>query len=140
MDGTAIWILFLMFLPFLLFFFRMMLIVWKSLLITQKIKHLSEEIESRQNQLATVSRSIDTNSVYSNNGTPTRRRRDSDATLKIDLPPTYEEVMNNRHQTPETPSQPTESIELRDTHETTVAITIEPEQTVQQQSSQRNAV
>ncbi|XP_055916078.1 uncharacterized protein LOC129948947 [Eupeodes corollae] len=91
MDGIAIWLLFLIFLPFLLFFWKLLLMAWKSFLMTRKLKNSSET--SRQNQLSTVSYSVDTNSNRSNGGA--NNRRGSDATLKIDLPPTYEEVMKN---------------------------------------------
>ncbi|XP_055836814.1 uncharacterized protein LOC129905366 isoform X2 [Episyrphus balteatus] len=128
MDGIALWILFLVFLPFLLFFWKMLLMAWKSFLYTKKIKNLSDEIETRQNQLATVSRSIDANSIYSNDGESNRRRRDSDATLKIDLPPTYEDAMKNFTESREVvATSPTisteEPVETIDTHGT-VAIEI----------------
>lgn len=64
--------------------------------------------KTRQNQLSTLSRTVDANSNHLNNVNPNNRRRNgSDETLKLDLPPTYEEVMSNSRQaTPTVPNSP----------------------------------
>ncbi|XP_055836813.1 uncharacterized protein LOC129905366 isoform X1 [Episyrphus balteatus] len=106
-------------------------VVIKIALKRKQLQHRNAALRrniARQNQLATVSRSIDANSIYSNDGESNRRRRDSDATLKIDLPPTYEDAMKNFTESREVvATSPTisteEPVETIDTHGT-VAIEI----------------